>query len=328
MAFLDNSGDIILDAVLTDTGRFRLAKGDGTFKITKFAFADDEIDYSTYRNTKHAAGAHASGSAYYDLDILQTPVLEAFTNNTSMMKSKLLSISRTNLLYLPVLKVNTAYPGGRTELASPEKALVVAVDTASEDGLKTTTGVAYGVSSNDKSYIRVEQGLDTRDISPAFPLDSDLVENQYIIELDSRLGRISHRDGTGLLEESFIDDDQVATYFVSSADAGFVSSAETNLPLKKFSTVPGEQSAGGLSIIIGPRGTVLQFSIRASIDLNSSTYLFEKFGTTSATTVAGKTADSVISGATWSYIDSIVRITGATTGYRLDIPIRFVKIVS
>ena len=28
MAFLDNSGDIILDAVLTDKGRFRLAKGE------------------------------------------------------------------------------------------------------------------------------------------------------------------------------------------------------------------------------------------------------------------------------------------------------------
>ena len=37
MAFLDNSGDIVLDAVLTDTGRMRLARGDGSFKITKFA---------------------------------------------------------------------------------------------------------------------------------------------------------------------------------------------------------------------------------------------------------------------------------------------------
>ncbi len=37
MGFLDNSGDIILDAVLTDTGRMRLAKGDGSFKIVKFA---------------------------------------------------------------------------------------------------------------------------------------------------------------------------------------------------------------------------------------------------------------------------------------------------
>ena len=49
MAFLDNSGDIILDAVLTDTGRYRLAKGDGSFKISKFALSDDEIDYSLYK---------------------------------------------------------------------------------------------------------------------------------------------------------------------------------------------------------------------------------------------------------------------------------------
>ena len=92
MAFLDNSGDIILDAVLTDTGRMRLARGDGSFKIAKFAFADDEIDYGNYNKN------HSSGSAYFDLEIMQTPVLEAFTNNTSSMKSKLISISRTNPL--------------------------------------------------------------------------------------------------------------------------------------------------------------------------------------------------------------------------------------
>ena len=66
MAFLDNSGDIILDAVLTDTGRMRLAKGDGSFKITKFAFGDDEINYALYDKN------HISGSAYYDIEILQT----------------------------------------------------------------------------------------------------------------------------------------------------------------------------------------------------------------------------------------------------------------
>ena len=100
MAFLDNSGDIILDAVLTDTGRFRLAKGDGSFKVVKYAFADDEIDYSLYNLD------HTSGSAYYDLDILKSPVLEAFTNNTSTMKHKLLSIPRTNLRFLPIMKLN------------------------------------------------------------------------------------------------------------------------------------------------------------------------------------------------------------------------------
>ena len=68
MAFLDNSGDIILDAVLTETGRMRLARGDGSFRIAKFAFGDDEINYESYNKN------HTSGSAYYDLTILQTPI--------------------------------------------------------------------------------------------------------------------------------------------------------------------------------------------------------------------------------------------------------------
>ena len=129
MAFLDNSGDIILDAVLTDTGRMRLARGDGSFKISKFAFADDEIDYSNYDKN------HTSGSAYYDLQILQTPVLEAFTNNTSSMKSKLLSISRTNLLYLPVLELNEVYDGSTT--MHGDDYFLVAVDEDTQTQLQT-----------------------------------------------------------------------------------------------------------------------------------------------------------------------------------------------
>ena len=77
MGFLDNSGDIILDAVLTDFGRKRMAEG--SFNIAKFSLGDDEINYELYNKD------HANGSAYYDLDLLQTPILEAFTNNTSMM---------------------------------------------------------------------------------------------------------------------------------------------------------------------------------------------------------------------------------------------------
>ena len=74
MAFLDNSGDIILDAVLTDLGRYRLARGDGSFKVSLFSLGDDEINYNLYNKT------HPSGSAFYDLEILQTPVLEAFSH--------------------------------------------------------------------------------------------------------------------------------------------------------------------------------------------------------------------------------------------------------
>ena len=60
MGFLDNSGDIILDVVLTDHGRKELSKGDGSFKITKFALGDEEIDYTLFNSL------HASGSSYYE----------------------------------------------------------------------------------------------------------------------------------------------------------------------------------------------------------------------------------------------------------------------
>ena len=70
MAFLDNSGDILLDVVLTSEGRKRLAAG--TFKPTKYAFGDQELNYGLYDST------NASGSAYYDLQIykhqLKSPI--------------------------------------------------------------------------------------------------------------------------------------------------------------------------------------------------------------------------------------------------------------
>ena len=99
MAFLDNSGDIILDAVLTDTGRKRMA--DGNFKITNFGLGDDDINYSQYNKN------HPSGSAYYDLEILQTPVLQAFTQTNANINYGLLNITNTNILYMPSLVINS-----------------------------------------------------------------------------------------------------------------------------------------------------------------------------------------------------------------------------
>ena len=139
MAFLDNSGDIILDAVLTDTGRMRLAKGDGSFRIAKFALGDEEIDYSLYNKN------HVSGSAYYDLEIMQLPVLEAFTNNTSTMKTKLISIPRTSLMYLPEIAINTKFDNSKMHtLAANKDLFLVAVNNTIEDALGNETGVVNG----------------------------------------------------------------------------------------------------------------------------------------------------------------------------------------
>ena len=96
MAFLDNSGDTILDATLTLEGRKALARG--TFKIVSFTLADDEIDYSKWD------GNHASGSAYYDLRILQTPVFVAHTQQN--VNYPLRSITNQALLYVPTVVLN------------------------------------------------------------------------------------------------------------------------------------------------------------------------------------------------------------------------------
>ncbi len=311
MAFLDNSGDIILDAVLTDAGRARLAKGDGSFRIVKFALGDDEIDYSIYNN------AHASGSAYYDLEIMQTPVLEAFTNNTSTMKHRLVSLPRTNLLYLPVVRLNETKEGTATStvqaaLPAPTGVFLCAVDKTTEDALfagatfaTNTAGLIKGERpASGGGYIRADQGLDTTEISPSFTLDSDLVETQYIVRVDNRFGNICDKDGN-LASVSFIDDDNVASYYFSlGTDLSYV---RENTETETLST----------EVIDGPRGTYLQFKVRASLELNTSTYLFDQLGS-GATTMTIDTNN-------YKYIDSNIRVSGATTGYSIDIPVRFAK---
>ena len=87
MGYLNNSV-VTVDTILTKKGRELLAKGDGSFAITQFALADDEIDYTLYNPT------HPSGSAYYGEALENMPLLEAFPNETQIMKYKLVTLPR------------------------------------------------------------------------------------------------------------------------------------------------------------------------------------------------------------------------------------------
>jgi|LakMenEpi03Aug12_release.lakeMendotaPanAssembly.Ray.scaffolds.fasta_scaffold167258_2 hypothetical protein len=325
MAFLDNSGDIILDAVLTDTGRFRLAKGDGSFKIAKFVFADDEINYGLYDKN------NASGSAYYDLSILQTPVFEAFTNNTSVVKSPLLSILNQNLLYLPVMKLNTnvtTTKGGArlqrgveqiltstnniagTPLYSATNSYIVTTESGSTNAIGGgsglyVNGVFDGYTLLTQTAIRVDQGLDTTELPATKTLEPTLVETQFIVELDYRLGRLVGAKDEKDFTPSFVDDDQVASYYFTNNDIGAVESIGTD---------QNNLQAG--QVIQGPRGNLIAFKIRSSEDLTTSTFLFTRLGATM--TFSG------VSG-TFYYIDTFVKVRGVTTGTSISIPVRFVR---
>jgi hypothetical protein len=73
-----------------------MAKNDGSFRITQFALADDEIDYTLYNPT------HPSGSAFYGEAIENMPLLEAFPIETQIMKYKLATLPR-GTAKMPVL---------------------------------------------------------------------------------------------------------------------------------------------------------------------------------------------------------------------------------
>ena len=96
-----NSTTVTVDAILTKKGRQLLAANDGSFIITQFALSDDEVDYTTYNPN------HPSGSAFYGEAIEAMPVIEAFPDETQIMKYKLLTLPR-GTAKLPVIDIGYA----------------------------------------------------------------------------------------------------------------------------------------------------------------------------------------------------------------------------
>ena len=100
MGYLNNQV-VTVDAILTKKGRELLAQNDGSFRITQFALADDEIDYTLYNPN------NPSGSAYYGEAIDNMPLLEAFADDSQIMKYKIATLPRGTAV-LPVLDLGFA----------------------------------------------------------------------------------------------------------------------------------------------------------------------------------------------------------------------------
>ena len=167
MGYLNNSV-VTIDAILTDTGRQLLAQNDGSFRITQYALADDEIDYTLYNPT------HPSGSAYYGQAIENMPLLEAFPQSTQVMKYKLVTLPR-GTAKMPILDLGYSaivikqgaslaitpqtlnYLGGNTFETSGYTATIsdvrlfntfegVGINTPQAQALNTTTTLGTSVS--------------------------------------------------------------------------------------------------------------------------------------------------------------------------------------
>jgi len=99
MGYLNNTS-VVVDAILTNTGRQLLAQNDGSFQITQFSLSDDEVDYTLYNPNQ------PSGSAFYGEAIENMPIIQAFPESNEIMKYKLITLPR-GTAKLPV--VNLGY---------------------------------------------------------------------------------------------------------------------------------------------------------------------------------------------------------------------------
>lgn len=143
-----NSTNIFVDAILTKKGREAIARGDGSFKITQFALADDEVDYTLYNPT------HPSGSAFYGEAIEQLPLLEAFPDETQVMKYKLVTLPR-GTTKLPVIE-----PGFTSITLKQGSSIAVTPQTLNYLGATTTyESSGYVATIADARVLSVMTGV-------------------------------------------------------------------------------------------------------------------------------------------------------------------------
>ena len=326
MALLDNSGDIILDAVLTDRGRRRMATGN--FRIVKFALGDDEIDYKLYDKN------NASGSAYYDLKILQTPVMQATTHNSSI-NNGLITFANSNLLYMPQMAVNGKTPN---TLLPQKKIYYLAYDDGSTYtalvagfGGATSGGNRKVLQAGQKAgtYLLLETGLNNADIAPTpsnksqYIIGQGLQESAFDIYVDTRFinnvlgprnGSIFANDaGSGASRVEITLKNNIPAIrdsVLRNHSAARVRSINNNVFKRPLDKTPDTDT----SVIAGARAsaTALNFNTKT---LTSADY-----------TRWGKTGQTIAGCAgTYSYIDTTVKIIGSSTGITEQIAVRITQ---
>jgi hypothetical protein len=143
MGYLDNTS-ITVDAILTKKGREILAKGADEFKITQFALADDEIDYSLWNP------AHSLGSNYYGIAIDNMPLIEAIPDETQTMKYKLVTL-RKSTTRVPVITV----PNSTVTLVAGGDAVDITPNTSNFEGGNSTLGYTAILSNSDVAFLEV-----------------------------------------------------------------------------------------------------------------------------------------------------------------------------
>ena len=307
MGFLTNQTTVV-DAILTDEGRRRLAEG--TFEIAKFALSDDEIVYSKAQQTN------------YPSKFNETPIFEAISENTRAIKYKLLSMDGSYTHLTSTKLVTEKGPQNGTPQATGNNAgyyVIIATEATYDDhyqsgAVAVPDGFLPGyskklISKSENNYIKIDHGInDDGQDNATYPYDqalpAELSETQFMVKLDYRLGRIITVDGLEV-RPNYVDDDFIATYIITN-----------NSYPEFFETLIAEYSA---SPVKGSRGLRLKLPVAAATNINTaSTAIWTDLGRSISNFFTNGTPTARV-------IDATLDIQGMTTSVNITVPLRFVK---
>ena len=170
MSYLDNQ-TITVDAILTTKGRQLLAQN-GNLNITSFALADDEIDYSLYQPN------HPNGSAFYDIAIRNTPVFEPVSDETQVMKYKLVSLNQ-GVTSIPVISI------AQDKISVPNTYTgTISISPSTNPSYNLTLGYTAILGNKNVGVLIVDQANSINSVSstiPTFAGDINTTSAQVVV---------------------------------------------------------------------------------------------------------------------------------------------------
>ena len=148
MGFLDHStNNIIIDAVLTDTGRRLLSDNQGRFEIAFFSLGDDEVDYTIIEKFGRSVGSEKISK--------NTPIFEAQTKESLALKNRLLTLPDPTVARLPSLNLTNGLnnAGTAVEITAGEGAGKVTAELTFKQEIQGSLKVPSGLADFTFSVI-------------------------------------------------------------------------------------------------------------------------------------------------------------------------------
>tara|TARA_R100000657_G_C4665708_1_gene109635 strand:+ start:347 stop:1342 length:996 start_codon:yes stop_codon:yes gene_type:complete len=327
MAFQDDCGDLIIDAVLTDIGRKKLIRGD--LKVTSFALGDDEIDYSLL-NTVACVDDFSN--------LANSPVLEAYGKSDVNIHYGLVSFPRDDVLYVPKLRLNELVENSAKKYKGK---YYLAINEETVYKLKADVGIEYVLQENEVMYnhVLIENGIDLGSFSSApkdfrakksYILNYELYDKYYYVHCDSRFfenilisnstGEFRNTKSNKLINtlQPLQQTKKINTTSYTQGFSVYKAEAVDNQVYKRTDKTDDLIH----STINGPRSSILGLNFvcnrklltRADAEPDDR---FERLGTLNVSPFPTNTK--------YDYIDTVVLIEGTVTKSQIKFPVRIIR---